>query len=244
MQMAVSFPIRIYQQRYANRTTRELGIMFLWVDALCIVQDDPDDKLREIAQMPQVYRCAAITIAVSAHSTVTEGFLQPHTGVSIGGAVIELPFEEHDARPGTRCDLDRSSPLDDKISWSTWRYQTAKQWYKLLELYTSRRISVPTDRIIAISAIAKEFGDRIGHDIYLAGHWKSMLPFDLAWRVETHGLPRPMEYQGPSWSWIGINGYVEWIFDSRGESSPKMEEKAELLAHHVVLENAFAPSEW
>lgn len=42
--------------------TRELGVRFLWVDALCIMQDDRDDWLREAARMASVYRDVLATL--------------------------------------------------------------------------------------------------------------------------------------------------------------------------------------
>ncbi len=42
---------------------RELGESFLWVDSLCILQDDEDHKEEQIAQMSFVYNSAVMTIA-------------------------------------------------------------------------------------------------------------------------------------------------------------------------------------
>ena len=61
--------------RDAVIVTEKLGIMNLWIDALCIVQDDTIDKAREIAQMPLIYSQAIVTIAASRASGVEKGFL-------------------------------------------------------------------------------------------------------------------------------------------------------------------------
>lgn len=60
----------------AIRATRELGIRYLWVDALCIIQDSPnDDWPREAARMPEIYKNAMVTISAAAATDTTQGFL-------------------------------------------------------------------------------------------------------------------------------------------------------------------------
>lgn len=54
-----------------------LHIRHLWVDSLCIIQDDEMDKDREIGQMGSIYERSAITILASRAASVTEGFLNP-----------------------------------------------------------------------------------------------------------------------------------------------------------------------
>jgi hypothetical protein len=39
-----------------------MGLQYLWIDALCIVQDDPHDKRVEIAKMPSIYDGATVTV--------------------------------------------------------------------------------------------------------------------------------------------------------------------------------------
>ncbi len=51
--------------RDAVLLTRLLGFRYLWVDALCIVQDDPAHWAQESAVMDQVYGNATLTIAAS-----------------------------------------------------------------------------------------------------------------------------------------------------------------------------------
>ncbi|PVH87652.1 HET-domain-containing protein [Cadophora sp. DSE1049] len=57
---------------------RGLQIQFLWIDALCIIQDGTSDKLHEIERMGSIYKNATVTIAAANSSSAACGFLQPH----------------------------------------------------------------------------------------------------------------------------------------------------------------------
>jgi hypothetical protein len=57
----------------AVRITRSLGIRYLWIDCLCIIQDDPQDWEQQAAAMSSVYRHAYLTISASASSDSTSG---------------------------------------------------------------------------------------------------------------------------------------------------------------------------
>ncbi|KAI9711723.1 MAG: hypothetical protein M1820_001867 [Bogoriella megaspora] len=48
--------------------TKELAQDYLWVDAICITQDDPVDKMRQINQMDRIYSKAVLTIVAAAPS--------------------------------------------------------------------------------------------------------------------------------------------------------------------------------
>jgi Heterokaryon incompatibility protein (HET) len=49
----------------AAKITRKLGLQYLWVDALCIIQDLVEDWQRESANMGNIYSNAFITIQAS-----------------------------------------------------------------------------------------------------------------------------------------------------------------------------------
>ncbi|KAH8779938.1 heterokaryon incompatibility protein-domain-containing protein [Diaporthe sp. PMI_573] len=61
----------------ASSLARHLGIRYLWVDSLCIVQDDKLDWQRESAQMASIYAKAALTIAANASQDSTGGCFRP-----------------------------------------------------------------------------------------------------------------------------------------------------------------------
>lgn len=49
-----------------------VGINYVWIDSLCIIQDDPEDWNRESALMSQIYRNAYFTLAIAVPPTVPD----------------------------------------------------------------------------------------------------------------------------------------------------------------------------
>jgi hypothetical protein len=47
---------------HAVIVTRQLGLRYIWIDSLCILQDSPKDWQKEAAMMHKVYRYADATI--------------------------------------------------------------------------------------------------------------------------------------------------------------------------------------
>ncbi|KAH7416735.1 heterokaryon incompatibility protein-domain-containing protein [Cadophora sp. MPI-SDFR-AT-0126] len=80
----------------AITVTRELGLHYLWVDALCIVQDDDEDKSHEIESMASIYEGAVVTITASRAPTVQHGFLQrlPRYGLEEPRKVFTFVYED------------------------------------------------------------------------------------------------------------------------------------------------------
>lgn len=62
--------------RDAITVTKLLGFSYLWVDALCICQDDKSDWLYESLQMFKVYSNSALTISASGMSSAESGLFQ------------------------------------------------------------------------------------------------------------------------------------------------------------------------
>src|SRR5204862_7890562 len=72
--------------------------------------------------------------------------------------------------------------------------------------YTTRQLSIESDRLPAISGIVKQF-QRYGMGPYLAGLWKTLLLRQLLWEVENYqSARRPSAYRAPSWSWASVEG--------------------------------------
>ncbi|KAK2050895.1 HET-domain-containing protein, partial [Colletotrichum caudatum] len=63
--------------RDAVSITRSLGIRYVWIDSLCIVQDSEEDWELESARMGAVYASSYLTIAASASPDSTGGCFAP-----------------------------------------------------------------------------------------------------------------------------------------------------------------------
>ncbi|APA07448.1 hypothetical protein sscle_03g022180 [Sclerotinia sclerotiorum 1980 UF-70] len=55
--------------------TRKLGLQYIWIDSICIIQDSPSDKGKELTHMNDVYHNAFINIAAGNARCSQDGFL-------------------------------------------------------------------------------------------------------------------------------------------------------------------------
>lgn len=73
----------------AVTVTRAVGLQYLWIDSLCILQDDEEDWLQESARMGSLYEKARLTIAASGAKDPTEGcFISERPRMSS----VEIPY--------------------------------------------------------------------------------------------------------------------------------------------------------
>jgi hypothetical protein len=248
----------------AIEVTRKVGVEYLWVDALCIVQDCDQDKAREISAMDQIYSNALFTIAAGSASGAQQGFLGSRASQSpahripfrcpdgsFGTMLLRPIFDEPhhvsylDERAWTfqeeflssrlvmynlrtlrwsckegdhlEASYCRESPNNYLARWissstadssgDTWMWAT-----ELVSMYSCRKHSVPSDKLTALSAVAKSLAPKFGCS-YLAGLWANDLPMQLLWHSghvrATDENSRPAIYRAPSWSWASIDGLVE-----------------------------------
>ncbi|KAH8654707.1 heterokaryon incompatibility protein-domain-containing protein, partial [Ilyonectria robusta] len=66
--------------RDAIQLTRKLGIRYIWIDSLCIVQDDRDDWRKQASLMAQIFQNAYVTIAGTKSRNPNDGYFStiPH----------------------------------------------------------------------------------------------------------------------------------------------------------------------
>jgi hypothetical protein len=280
----------------AIRVTQSLGIRFLWVDSLCIVQDDPLDMAKELSLIPDYYENSLVTICAARTSSCVQGFLQPRKTAEYltgpfalqyycpSGSVGSVQLVQHRSFSpleevinsrgwtlqesllstrllsyGTRglrwsCleeTWSRGGPcsakyeLDMRLVWTDWRLKhyssriirnefdkfhtkeaSMECWKLLVEDYTQRRLTNPSDKLSALSGAAQRYQDSLSRQKestqYLAGLWLSDIIRQLLWMpaqntgsfiVPDRRLSSPRrleEFQAPSWSWASLDGAIEY----------------------------------
>lgn len=244
-----SLPLTIQD---AVAATRRLGVRYMWIDALCILQDSREDWELESAAMSDIYSHAFCTIAAAATKHCEGGMLLradrrrfsvvtladnlfikastiPHQDLKDSNPLStrawalqerelsprvlwftahELLFECH-AMWGSEeypdCDThssDSTGVLDRIFDCHTLNgdgllYHHRKSlslggiyltWRRIVERYSSRLLTHPTDKLPAISGLAHEIQAAYGSE-YAAGIWIDDLPRALLWRRAAGNAP-------------------------------------------------------
>ena len=78
-----------------------------------------------------------------------------------------------------------------------------RTWSKLINSYSSLKLSKPSDIFPAISGIAKSFGRATGWE-YIAGIWKETMPRGLLWYADWPSRRRH-PWQAPTFSWASVH---------------------------------------
>jgi hypothetical protein len=250
---------------------RELNIRYIWIDSLCICQDDGADWERESAKMASIYMRSYLTIAASRGADDSEGFLGPRefrkyverpvtieegNGKMVTGTVHAFNIPLNFAADGLAYVTHVDEPLttrgwvlqerflahrslhfgSSQISYEclhgfetedgyktnvslfnvdeledtnpAFQYRGSKRWNDLLGQYSRRNLSWESDKLPALSGLARVFQGRYGDD-YIAGLWRSQIIEGMCWQcVEQQGTEhiRTKEYRAPSWSWASVIG--------------------------------------
>lgn len=265
----------------AVQVCRSVSIRYLWVDSLCIIQDDESDWQLESSVMCLVYNNAIVTIVVLSSRSCHESFLTRHidhisipftsrinpevvghiglyaagpTGPYSSGMLAmegsslqmcpwtfrgwtyqettmsrsQILFGKNFIHCFCTSRIGRENGSYGKPDWTLYSFLSQPAGHKKapvdqLEIYDAwddvlcnflpRKLTHVQDKLPAISGLAKCFAE-LAHDAYLAGLWRSDLPFGLLWFLRCTSSPRhyanlrefakqarkPEPYTAPSWS--------------------------------------------
>lgn len=241
---------------------RRLGIGYIWIDRLCIIQGDGGDFKTQAPKMGAVYGNATLTIA--AGSTTSENgsilvareskWLPSDLDINlVGFGSLQLRFRRRSYVLGSEARGGKYGKISNR-AW-TWQerllskrtvfYTTSalkfechcssiwegfgpemtgpswsaklenashSSWRRMVEEFTSRDISRPSDRLPAITAVM----ERIAEGKSWAPHWgmwTNELVHSLCWKytpkqfTEHHMNPGNF---APTWSWLSVDGPISY----------------------------------
>lgn len=244
----LNLPMGIIPQSFQDAFiyTRKLGIRYLWIDALCIIQDSQNDWKIECSKMAEVYRNAYLVIAALDAPNSQAGFLARREGPSIlpaklpyitkhGGVFGEMLLQPFGYVAGLR-EQTRGNNLLQTRAWTLQEYLLSRRTLFMGKTqayweYSKRNLTQSQDKLPALAGLARDYNSRNRPSEYLAGHWKRDIIRSLAWETISLGKNTEM-YRAPSWSWASTNGIVSFPRDSR----PAYD--ATLVARKIKLNSA------
>ena len=304
--------------RDAILAARAMSIRYVWIDALCIVQDLAEDWQNEASRMCVVYENAIITFVAPEASSSDVGlsvtnlrrgttevdFEMSHNSERLHGVVYvreamfspvfplhvhrtnlspksiintrawtmqELLLSPHilwfgSAEIGWSCwsatacecqprltfeylHIDERNPQSQLLKVSSSRMQIGKPntdwgrtWCDLVEQYTSRRLTVATDRLPAMSGLAAAIGNHLPSD-YLAGVWRSQLNSQLLWYSawivqpsDSDAYSQMLESDyAPSWTWASVPGSIVFDINDDVKRSSQVWRVVSVDFHHLDI---------
>lgn len=95
--------------------TRRLGFRFLWVDSLCIIQDNVSDWNTELAKMGSIYAGCALNIVAADASNGSVGCLfdrDPALNLDLGFSIIQSQTSSNREKPVVWTCIQQMSRFD------------------------------------------------------------------------------------------------------------------------------------
>jgi hypothetical protein len=236
---------------------RAVEIDYIWIDSLCIIQDNQDDWKAESAEMATIYGGTTLNIAASAASDGHGGLFfdrEEHWQCLFqldnqDDKYCCFPYSsyEHDVQLSklasrawtlqerllpTRtvfftktqayweCDVREAceqfpsgSPSKILGGFGKRRVHTL-YWEEIVGDYSRTNVTYSTDRLVALSGLARAIQLQTGDD-YIAGLWRSSFLRDLCWEIENLKSSSDIsldtvQYRAPTWSWASLNVPVKF----------------------------------
>ena len=167
--------------------TRHMGMRYLWIDALCIFQDNDDDKSYELARMAEYYSNAALCICAAAAARAAQGFLHVRGPSSYSFGPVRLSLRDGSGRDAGHVYLLNQSNASLE--------PTATRGWTLQESLLSRRTLIFAQRQLYWCCVDSYAG--CGGEITALFSYGFTSPVTLVERIHPIGslLDQPVEVQ-------------------------------------------------
>ncbi|KAK7928900.1 HET-domain-containing protein [Apiospora marii] len=219
--------------RDAIQVTRGLGIKYIWIDSLCIIQDDEKDWYREAGKMELVFSEAYCTIGASSARSSVEGFLARgpprrclQLSIANTGNVFVCPAIDDFHKDVELGPLNRRGwVLQERALSRRTIYYTSTQVYwecgegvrcETLGCLQKLDFTRPTDRPVALLGLQKRMANAFCTSAAY-GMFSAFFPRGLLWKraQQLSCFMEPIQWapghQVPSWSWLSKLGAIEYL---------------------------------
>ncbi|UKZ49953.1 hypothetical protein TrVGV298_004208 [Trichoderma virens] len=133
------------------RIARALGVKYVWIDALCIIQDDVVDWEKESQVMAEIFRNSLVTVIPLRTTSSNDGFLERNPSIkicyhnaewNINGSFFlrHIPFSYQNAESAIRSGPSFSDrPVSLEIENSVWH---TRGWTFQEDLFAMRKLYI------------------------------------------------------------------------------------------------------
>ncbi|KAL7948730.1 heterokaryon incompatibility domain-containing protein [Trichoderma barbatum] len=169
--------------------TRELGIRYLWIDSLCIIQGDKSDWATESAKMSGVYQKAYLVIAASGAENPKEGCFSQRRRCSTS---VEVPYYSPEGQAAGSMRLSMRIHGKESPIWGPLN----KRGWALQEWFLARRVLHYMPSGLSWSCEMLQTGERYQYDMERwTDDWETILML-FCQRKLTHKEDRLVALEG------------------------------------------------
>jgi hypothetical protein len=220
----------------AMELCRRLGIQYIWVDALCIIQDDENDKADQLKAMSHIYRCASFTIVAASGQDAGAGLPGLRPGTRYFQQEEVLVAQATEPKPAlslmTTCNPKSSVKVHylEETKWNTrgWTFQERYLSNRCL-VFTEEQVYFSCNEAIFCEESYSEYGppylqpfENSGSELSLNAHQQYTEPTDASdrlWRryraVVERYTRRNLGFQGDVYD--AFKGLEKALLDMYGE---------------------------
>ncbi|KAK0704849.1 heterokaryon incompatibility protein-domain-containing protein, partial [Lasiosphaeris hirsuta] len=187
---------------------RKLGLDYIWIDSLCIIQDDSADWEAEAAKMADIYRGSYLNIAAAAAADAHGGIIgltslpDPKdrlTNINYSSAAsdTETLILQEGLGVGEYWQINKTSHPYFGRGWvlqelalspRTVLFTAGQMFWQCRscfvseDAYARRQLSYLSDTAPAIAGLV-DFFSKAAHNTPMLGLWKETLRYDLLWAM-------------------------------------------------------------
>jgi hypothetical protein len=141
--------------------------------------------------------------------------------------------------------FSKTHPRVEAPSAESRRQEILFAFYDICREYSRRGLTYGTDKLPAMSGVAKRLQAMIGGE-YLAGIWSVGFREGLLWSALPggSGVTRGGEYRAPSWSWASVDGEVVYYragFNPSFSPASRHADDVQLLDFDIQLKDGHVP---